>query len=134
MRDCVILINDRLVSLTHNSLLFIQPPTCPQSSSPTCVRVLVRVLGSVVTVEKVFFVCRVLPSEQQPRFDVVSRLFRVWKHVEVQNVTAQTQVCVQRCRILRLRDGSHDDTDMHNDSWVNLKGGGQLTTKEGDGE
>ena len=62
MRDCVILINDRLVSLTHNSLLLIQPPTCPQSRSPTCVRVLVRVLGAVGTVEKVFFVCR-LASE-----------------------------------------------------------------------
>ena len=53
MRDCVILINDRLVSLTHNSLLLIQPPTCPQSRSPTCVRVLVRVFGTVGTVEKV---------------------------------------------------------------------------------
>ena len=62
MRDCVILINDRLVSLTHNSLLLIQPPTCPQSRSPTCVRVLVRVIGAVGTVEKVFFVCR-LASE-----------------------------------------------------------------------
>ena len=63
MRDCVILINDRLVSLTHNSLLLIQPPTSPQSSSPICVRVLVRVLGSVGTVENFFFVSRVLPSE-----------------------------------------------------------------------
>ena len=63
MRDCVILINDRLVSLSHNSLLLIQPPTSPQSSSPICVRVLVRVLGAVGTVEKVLFVCRVLPSE-----------------------------------------------------------------------
>ena len=65
MRGCVILINDRLVSLTHNSLLLIQPPTSPQSSSPICDRVLVlvRVLGVVGTVEKVFFVCRVLPSE-----------------------------------------------------------------------
>ncbi len=49
MRDCVILINDRLVSLTHNSLLLIQPPTCPQCRS-----------GTVGTVEKVFFVCRLV--------------------------------------------------------------------------
>ena len=62
MRDCVILINDRLVSLTHNSLLLIQPPTCPQSRSSTCVRVLVRVFGAVGTLEKVFLVCR-LASE-----------------------------------------------------------------------
>jgi hypothetical protein len=38
MRDCAILINDRLVSLSHNSLLLIQPPTSPQSSSPRYVR------------------------------------------------------------------------------------------------
>jgi hypothetical protein len=63
MRDCVILINDRLVSLTHNSLLLIQPPTSPQSSSHICVRVLLRVFGSVGTVEKVFFVYRALPWE-----------------------------------------------------------------------
>jgi hypothetical protein len=51
--------------LTHktNSLLLIQPPTSPQSSSPICVRVLVRVFGTVGTVEKVFFVYRVLASE-----------------------------------------------------------------------
>ena len=46
-------------SLTHNSLL-IQPPTCPQSSSPICVWVLVGVVGVVGTVEKVFFVCWLL--------------------------------------------------------------------------
>ncbi len=55
--------NDRLVSLTHNSLLLIQPQTSPQSGSPICVRVLVRVIEVVGTVENVFFVCRVLPSE-----------------------------------------------------------------------
>jgi len=38
----------RLVSLTH-------PPTSPKSSSPICVRVLVRGVGPVGTVEKVFF-------------------------------------------------------------------------------
>ncbi len=60
MKDCVILINDRLVSLTHNSLLLIQPPTCPQSRSPTCVRVLVRVFGAVGTVEKVLGTDKIL--------------------------------------------------------------------------
>ena len=60
MRDCVILINDRLVSLTHNSLLLIQPPTCPQSRSPTFIRVLVRVLGDVGTVEKVLGIDKTL--------------------------------------------------------------------------
>ena len=64
MRDCVILINDRLVSLSHNSLLLVQPPTSSQSSSPICVRVLIRVVGTVGTVEKVFFVCRVLDTER----------------------------------------------------------------------
>ncbi len=63
MRDRVIFINDRLVSLTHNSLLLIQPPTSPQSNSPIYVRVLVWVLGSVGTVEKVFFISRLLGSE-----------------------------------------------------------------------
>ncbi len=66
MRDCVILINDSLShtnSLVLNSLVLIQPPTSPQSSSPIWVRVLVRVFGTVGTVEKVVFVCRVLASE-----------------------------------------------------------------------
>ena len=38
-------------------------PTSPQSSSPIYVRVLVRVIGAVGTVENVFFVCRVLATE-----------------------------------------------------------------------
>ena len=57
------IINERLCNLnkwqtgsshTHNSLLLTQPPTSPQSSSPICVRVRVRVVGAVGTVEKVF--------------------------------------------------------------------------------
>jgi hypothetical protein len=66
MRDCVILSLNKWqtgFSLTHNSLLVIQPPTSPHSSSPIYVRVLVRVVGTVWTVEKVFFVCRVLATE-----------------------------------------------------------------------
>ena len=56
MTDCVILINDRLVYLTHNSLLLTQHPTSSKSSSLICV----RVLG---TVEKVCFVCMIPPTE-----------------------------------------------------------------------
>jgi hypothetical protein len=49
MRECVILRNDKLVSLshtTHSSSFNSQIPS-PQSSSPICVRVLVRVVGTV---------------------------------------------------------------------------------------
>jgi hypothetical protein len=56
MRDCVILINDRQVSLTHNSLLLTQYTTSSKSSSRICV----RVLG---TVEEVCFVDMILPTE-----------------------------------------------------------------------
>jgi hypothetical protein len=45
--------------LSHTQLTpsHTQPPTSPQSSSPIYVRVLVRVVGAVGTVEKDFFVC-----------------------------------------------------------------------------
>ena len=58
MTDCVILMNDRLGSLTVNSLLLTQHPTS-KSSSPICVRVL-NILGSV---EKVCFVSSILVTE-----------------------------------------------------------------------
>ncbi len=65
MRDCVILINDKLVSLSHTTHSSSFNPQLPssQSSSPICVCVLVRVVGTVGTVEKVFFVCSVLATE-----------------------------------------------------------------------
>jgi hypothetical protein len=53
---------DWFLSRTTHSSSF-NPKTSPQSSSPICVRVLVRVSGVVGTIENVFFVYRVLPSE-----------------------------------------------------------------------
>jgi hypothetical protein len=64
MRDCVILINDRLVSLsctTHFSslnpqlLLSLVHPSVSESWS--------ELSGSVGTVEKAYFVCLILPTE-----------------------------------------------------------------------
>lgn len=55
MTDCVILMNERLGSLTLNSLRLTQH----KSSSPICVRVL-NILGSV---EKVYFVSSILVTE-----------------------------------------------------------------------
>ena len=58
MRDCHGNLNKWQTgfSRTHNSLLLTQPPTSLQSSSPIYVWVLVRVVGTVGTVETVFFV------------------------------------------------------------------------------
>ena len=65
MRDSVILINDRLVSLshtTHSSSL--NPQLLLSLVHPSiCVRVLVRVVGDVGTVECFFFVCFILVTE-----------------------------------------------------------------------
>ena len=63
MRDCVILINDRLVSLSHttdSSSLNTQLGETPSPKSSSSSRICVRVLG---TVEKVCFVCMIPPTE-----------------------------------------------------------------------
>ncbi len=61
----LIFINERLCNLNKWQTGFPHTQLTPPHSTPApiCVRVLVRVLGTVGTVEKVFFVCRVLVSE-----------------------------------------------------------------------